>query len=468
MKKKAASSYRMVLRLARPLLHIVLVLAIFWVGYLVRQSTDLIPWFQLTIPAFNLTETMWFAISATAIFVGAGFLVGLYDLFKPLHGYYRKFLLARMRWVVCMTFLALFGNGFIFTDGISRFLILWSALCGFIALSVFDIFWNNRNSYLEKNHPYKIVVIYKTEAQYAQFAEDISGYKIYELIPVQEKEYDETRRWGIVDIVIAVGAYSTNTLQTIADHARNHGKTFYHIPESYFLEDLIAEPQRIGPVVGRAYSSSPLDGWLRVLKRFCDFVASLLAIIVLSPIFLIIALLIKIDSKGPVFYIQQRVGRKGVPFRFIKFRSMYTHLSTGKNYGGKKAQKMYDELIATKNARDHILPKIEDDPRVTKLGRFLRKTSLDELPQLFNVFIGTMSLVGPRPHLPPEVAKYEPRMKRLLVAKPGLTGYAQVFGRDNLPFEQEAHLELYYIQHWSLAMDLQVLISTVRVVLGGK
>ncbi|MBP6911012.1 sugar transferase [Patescibacteria group bacterium] len=333
MKKNVASSYKMILRLARPLFHIVLLLVIFRIGYTVRQSTDLIPWLQLTIPAFNLTETIRFAVSAIAIFVGACFLLGVYDLFKPLHGYYRKFLLARVRWLVCMTFLALFGNGFIFTDGISRFLILWSALCGFIALSIFDIFWNNINSYLEKEHPYKIVVIYKTQAQYEQFSQDISGYKIYELIPVQEKEYDGNRRRGAVDIVIAVGSYSTNLLQTIADHARNHGKTFYHIPESYFLEDLIAQPQRIGPVVGRAYSSSPLDGWLRVLKRFCDFVCSLLAIIVLSPVFLLIALLIKIDSKGPVFYIQQRVGRKGVPFRFIKFRSMYTHLSTGKNYG---------------------------------------------------------------------------------------------------------------------------------------
>lgn len=144
-----------------------------------------------------------------------------------------------------MTFLALFGNGFLFTDGISRFLIVWSALCGLVILSVFDIFRNNINSYLEKEHPYKILVIYKTDEQYKQFAEDIAGYTIYELIPVLEKDYDPSRRRSSIDIVMAVGSYETNTLQTIADHARSHGKTFYHIPESYFLEDLIAQPERI-------------------------------------------------------------------------------------------------------------------------------------------------------------------------------------------------------------------------------
>ena len=147
---------------------------------------------------------------------------------------------------------------------------------------------------------------------------------------------------------------------------------------------------------------------------------------------------------------------------------MYTHLSTGEEYGGKNADKLYQRLIATRNGRDHILPKIEDDPRITSVGKFLRKTSLDELSQLLNIFRGTMSFVGPRPHLPSEVEKYEPWMKRLLAAKPGLTGYAQVFGRDNLTFEQEARLDLYYIQNRSLAMDLQVLISTIKVVLAGK
>jgi lipopolysaccharide/colanic/teichoic acid biosynthesis glycosyltransferase len=142
---------------------------------------------------------------------------------------------------------------------------------------------------------------------------------------------------------------------------------------------------------------------------------------------------------------------------------MYTNMSVG--YGGKEAEDLYQKLIESDaNNRKGILPKIKDDPRVTKLGKILRKTSLDELPQLFQIFIGDMALVGPRPHLPNEVAKYEPWMKRVLSIKPGITGYAQVFGRDNLPFEEEARLDLYYIQNWSLSMDLYVIFATFGVV----
>ncbi|MEI7477725.1 MAG: sugar transferase [bacterium] len=133
-----------------------------------------------------------------------------------------------------------------------------------------------------------------------------------------------------------------------------------------------------------------------------------------------------------------------------------------------EAQRLYRKLIKRRNTRDDILPKIENDPRVTRVGRFLRKTSLDELPNIFCIFLGSMSFVGPRPHLPNEVEKYEPWMRRLFSAKPGMTGYAQIFGRDSLPFREEAKLDLYYIQNWSIAMDLHVLLSTIKVVFAGR
>jgi lipopolysaccharide/colanic/teichoic acid biosynthesis glycosyltransferase len=148
---------------------------------------------------------------------------------------------------------------------------------------------------------------------------------------------------------------------------------------------------------------------------------------------------------------------------------MYTHLSTGDKYGWAEAEKLYKQFIQSDaNVRGNILPKIKDDPRVTKVGRFIRKTSLDELPQLFCVLIGTMSLIWPRPHLPNEVEKYEIREKRLLSIKPWITWYAQVFWRDTLDFEDEAKLDLYYIQNWSVFMDIYILFATLGVVFKGK
>lgn len=249
MEKGTASIYKTLLRLARPLFHFILLVAVFYIGYTVRQYTDLIPWLQLRIPAFNTQETMWFSLAAIIIFLIAAFFLGVYELFRPLHGYYKKFLLAWVWRLVTMTFLALFGNGFLFGDGISRFLILWSAGCGLVVLSIFDIFWNNLNGRLERRQPYRILVIYKTQKHYTKFSEDVIGYPIYEIIPVAYEEYDSTRSREGIDIAMAVGSYGTNTLQMIADHARSHGKIFYHIPESYFLEDLIAMPERVGPVV---------------------------------------------------------------------------------------------------------------------------------------------------------------------------------------------------------------------------
>ncbi len=184
---------------------------------------------------------------------------------------------------------------------------------------------------------------------------------------------------------------------------------------------------------------------------------------------MLIAIAIKLDTSGPVLYTQQRVGKKKNLFTFIKFRSMYTHLSVGDAYGGAQAQEIYTQLIhSDQNVRDEILPKIENDPRITRVGRFLRKTSLDELPSLWSVLRGDMSLVGPRPHMPSEVDRYDRRQQRLFSVKPGITGYAQIFGRDTLPFEQEAQLDLYYIQNRSLAMDIFVLINTLRVVFSGR
>ena len=199
-----------------------------------------------------------------------------------------------------------------------------------------------------------------------------------------------------------------------------------------------------------------LCGWGRIVKRFFDLIGAFLALMFFSPLFLILAIIIKIDSRGPVFVSLKRIGQKNRPFQLYKFRSMIPN-----------AQKLKKELLKH-NERKGPLFKMENDPRITCFGRFLRKTSLDELPQLFNIIKGEMSLVGPRPHEPQEIANYARHHKQLLAIKPGLTGLPQISGRSKLSFEEEAKLDIYYIENWSLLFDLQIVLMTVPIILTTK
>lgn len=201
---------------------------------------------------------------------------------------------------------------------------------------------------------------------------------------------------------------------------------------------------------------TPLDGWGRILKRVFDLVFATIALAALSPVFLVVALAIAADSRGPVFVKLERIGERDRPFHLFKFRSMVD---------GAQAMKSF---LLRYNERAGPLFKMKHDPRVTRVGKFLRRTSIDELPQLINVLLGTMSLVGPRPHEPEEVAQYERRHRTLLAIKPGVTGLAQVRGRSDLPFDDEARIDIFYIENWSLAMDLTILAKTPSIVLRMK
>lgn len=199
------------------------------------------------------------------------------------------------------------------------------------------------------------------------------------------------------------------------------------------------------------------------MKRCIDIVGSVVGLIVLSPVAVLVAVAIILDSGLPIFYVSDRIGRSRA-FPMIKFRSMQTALSTGAAYGGESAEQLYQELIRERSERKGPVPKIIDDPRWTRVGKWIRRFSLDELPQLMNVLRGEMSLVGPRPHLPSEVANYERHHQKVLAIKPGMTGLAQVSGRSDIDFDEEVRLDRYYIEHWSLWLDIRILLKTVAVV----
>jgi exopolysaccharide biosynthesis polyprenyl glycosylphosphotransferase len=196
-------------------------------------------------------------------------------------------------------------------------------------------------------------------------------------------------------------------------------------------------------------------GWARGSKRAIDIVVSLILLVMLSPLFLILAIGIRLTSgPGSAFFIQKRCGLRGRPFRFFKFRSMVVDAEARKH-----------ELIHLNEMQGPAF-KIARDPRITRFGRFLRKYSLDELPQLWNVLVGEMSLVGPRPPTPDEVSAYTRRQAQRLSVIPGITGLWQVSGRSNISsFDRWVELDLAYIERWSLALDIRILARTVIVVL---
>ncbi|MEJ3403943.1 sugar transferase [Rathayibacter sp. YIM 133350] len=195
------------------------------------------------------------------------------------------------------------------------------------------------------------------------------------------------------------------------------------------------------------------EGGRHALKRTLDVVLSAIAIVALAPLFLAIAIAVKVDSRGPVFFRQERCGRGGETFRMVKFRSMVTTAES--------------DLAALRalNEGSGLLFKLRNDPRVTRVGRVLRTYSLDELPQIWNILIGDMSIVGPRPPLPSEVRAYEGDVHRRLYIKPGLTGMWQINGRSDLSWEESVRLDLYYVENWSLTGDLVIMWRTLKVLL---
>ncbi len=206
-------------------------------------------------------------------------------------------------------------------------------------------------------------------------------------------------------------------------------------------------------------------GYLRA-KRMFDILFTLLILIPLCVVIVIVAVLIRIDSKGPIFFRQKRIGLNGAEFYMFKFRSMYMNADDSTH---REAIKKYmNGAILNGNTDMNNMYKLVDDPRVTRVGRFIRKTSIDELPQFFNVLRGEMTLVGPRPPLPYEVEEYSPRDCMRLSGKPGLTGTWQVYGRSRVTFEKMVEMDLEYLEQQSILEDLKLIALTLPVMLKGR
>ncbi|MFA6897678.1 MAG: sugar transferase [Patescibacteria group bacterium] len=269
---------------------------------------------------------------------------------------------------------------------------------------------------------------------------------------------------GIDEMILCSSEMDKEEVQLLLDFCREKNIVFKFIPDMFQSQAALFEMETLSDITLIEVKRTPLDGWGRVIKRVIDIVFSSLALVVLFPFFLLIALGIKLDSAGSVYARLDRVGQTKKRFKLYKFRSMFkgTHRMKYNPDGT-----LSEEFKKLNERGEGPLFKTHNDPRVTKFGRFIRKTHLDEFPQLFNVLKGDMSLVGPRPHEPEEVAKYEKRHRKLLTIKPGITGMSQVNGSSDLDFEREVKLDVFYIENWSLSLDVILLFKTFLIFIKG-
>jgi exopolysaccharide biosynthesis polyprenyl glycosylphosphotransferase len=267
--------------------------------------------------------------------------------------------------------------------------------------------------------------------------------------------HDVLARHAVAQVFATGRAVEPHVLRVLADACEEVGVTLSMDANFLGLRTSHAEVQDYNGWSVLSFASTPSDGDALVVKRVIDVAGAVLALLLASPVLLLVALAVKLEDGGPVFFVQQRSGLFGRTFPMLKFRSMCVD-----------AEARRAGLEARNEAAGPVF-KMEDDPRITRVGRFIRRTSLDEFPQFWNVLRGDMSLVGPRPPLPSEVALYERWQMRRLSMKPGITCIWQVSGRSNLDFETWMRLDLLYIDTWSLFLDLKLLLRTIPAVISG-
>lgn len=431
--------------------------------------------YRPAVSVFTVQEYNAFSAVVAAVFVACFAMAGLYGVYgsRRLKSEISSILLASSTAIMAVIVL-IFFKGDLFT---SRFIVLAAWVLAFLYVATGRVVVRLLQRLLLRTGigMHRVAIIGGNDRTTKLLVEEFSknpamGYDIVKRIPsftdAAENDLHGLAADGQLDeIIVTDPATDRESLATILGICQAHQVIFK------YSADLLATHSKnidVGAIAGIPIveiKGTRLDGWGRIFKRCFDIVVSLMLIIVTSPIMIAAAIAIKLDSRGPVLFSRlddgspvQRIGEQGRPFRYFKFRSMRP----------KSHDLRYSELAHMNEREDGPLVKIKDDPRVTRVGKFIRKWSIDELPEFFLVLFGQMSLVGPRPHMPEEVAKYTDRQRRVLSIKPGITGMAQVSGRAELTFDEEVKLDTFYVENWSPWLDLAILLRTPLVVLSRK
>jgi exopolysaccharide biosynthesis polyprenyl glycosylphosphotransferase len=423
------------------------------------------PWyFNLLLAIFSIWPLLFYLTGLYRFWQGQGFWRETWGVFKAV--FFSSLFLGFIVFLLKYQFVS---RIFIFFFAIFDFFFVIAART---FIRKFILFFNRK---IER---FRIILIVGTEERALSLAKDIEKHKDLglrilgflstgETSPPQRlngysilgmaKDLPQLLEREVVDeIIFAISQEELKGMEGLFLLCEERGITarlainfFPHVIAKTHLEELDGLPLL-------TFTTTPRNELLLILRRIFDFGGSLGLIVIFAPVFLLITLLVRLDSPGPIIYRQVRCGWNGRRFTFYKFRSMVQ----------RAAERQSD--LAPYNEMNGPVFKMKRDPRVTRVGRFLRKTSLDELPQLINVLRGEMSFVGPRPPLPEEVEKYEGWQRRRLSMKPGITGLWQVRGRNRIDFDQWMKLDLEYIDNWSLWLDFKILLKTIPVVLSGK
>ena len=261
---------------------------------------------------------------------------------------------------------------------------------------------------------------------------------------------------AVDEVLIALPSHAHERLNDLVALLYDQPVRVRVVPDFFELAFHNATVESMGGILLIGLRDPAIDGVQRLVKQLMDITLSVIGLIVLSPVFLITAIAIKMQDGGPIFYKAERVGENGRPFRMLKFRSMVPD-----------ADRLKD-MVIQRDSEGNIIHKVSQDPRVTPVGRFIRRTSIDELPQLINVLKGEMSLVGPRPELPWMVAQYQMWQRKRFAVPQGITGWWQINGRSDSPMHLHTEHDLYYIQNYSLWLDIQIIWKTIAVIVSGK
>lgn len=433
--------------------------------YFVRYNTFLV---DLRVPVFliSLFEYLQIILIVSLIWLPIFALAGMYNIHRTrgLIQEFNKVVLGCSAGLVLIV-LVIFFRHELFG---SRFLVLAGYLSGILFVFAGRVIIRSIQRSLFKKHigVWRAVVFGDDRTAYNlvnALKEDVqSGYVVVRHF----RKLDDASLGSLSNIAKTQGA----DIVILADpnHGRRQVSNLYQFCEEHhwdfsYAADILEAKQSnveindLGGTTVVHIKKTPLDGWGRIVKRIMDIILSGLGLIMLFPIFALCAIIIKLDSKGHVFVRLTRLGDAGRKFELYKFRSMV-----------KDAHKIKKDLELFNERIDGPLFKMKHDPRITRFGKFIRKWSIDELPNLINVFLGHISLIGPRPHEPEEVSRYTGMQKRLLNIKPGVTGLAQISGRSNLNFDEEARLDLFYIENWNFWLDISILLRTPWVVIRGK